>query len=251
MSPSTDVREKREFASEIKFLVPRQIAMQIRAWARGRLVADPNASGASGDEYQITSLYFDTPQFEVFHRCGSFGRSKYRVRRYGNSNVVFLERKLKTHGLLAKRRSIVELNELAGLSQVEPERNWGGRWFHRRLLARSLNSVCQISYLRTARVAMTQNGPIRLTLDDNLRALPTRGLEFQQAEGQLLFTDHIILELKYRYGLPALFKGLVEEFALAPERLSKYRLAMAALGLIPEPMGSVAVDASKPLCLTS
>jgi hypothetical protein len=36
----------------------------------------------------------------VFHRRGSFGRSKYRIRRYGEAQVGFLERKLKTRGLL-------------------------------------------------------------------------------------------------------------------------------------------------------
>ena len=67
MSPSTDLRENREFASEIKFLVSPALADQIRDWARGRLAPDPNAAGGSGDAYLVTSLYFDTGQFDVFH----------------------------------------------------------------------------------------------------------------------------------------------------------------------------------------
>ena len=47
-----------------------------------------------------------------------------------------------------------------------------------------------------------------------------------------VFEDQIILELKFRYGLPALFKYLVEEFALTPTSCSKYRLAAAALGIV-------------------
>src|SRR5688572_3895430 len=122
MSPSTDQRETREFASEIKFLVSPALADQIREWARGRLAPDPNASGESSDAYTITSLYFDTDQFDVFHGQGSYGRSKYRVRRYGEGEVTFLERKLKTRGLLTKRRSIVRLDELAQLTNAGPER---------------------------------------------------------------------------------------------------------------------------------
>jgi len=80
MSPSTDLRENREFASEIKFLVSPALADQIRDWARGRLAPDPNAAGESGDAYPVRSLYLDTERFDVFHRKGSFGRSKYRVR---------------------------------------------------------------------------------------------------------------------------------------------------------------------------
>ncbi len=174
----------------------------------------------------------DTDQFDVFHRKGSFGRSKYRVRRYGEGEFTFLERKLKTSGLLTKRRSIVKLDELERLSDAEPERSWAGYWFHRRLLARSLEARCQISYHRTARVAMSRHGPIRLTLDENLRALPAAGLWFNEKNGARLLENQNILELKFRCEMPVLFKYLVEEFALSPQPVSKYRLAATALGLV-------------------
>ena len=232
MSPSTDLRENREFASEIKFLVSPALADQIRDWARGRLTPDPNAGGESGNAYPITSLYFDTERFDVFHRQGSFGRSKYRVRRYGQNEIAFLERKLKTRGLLSKRRSIVKLDELQHLVRDDPERGWAGYWFHRRLLARSLKARCQISYHRTARVALTQYGPIRLTLDENLRALSADGLWFSDQNGTCLLENQNILELKFRCEMPVLFKYLVEEFALNPQPISKYRLAATALGLV-------------------
>src|SRR2546426_3233965 len=67
MSPATDLRENREFAWEIKFLVDRVLADQIRDWARGRLAPDPNAAGAPGDAYPIRGLYLDTERFDGFH----------------------------------------------------------------------------------------------------------------------------------------------------------------------------------------
>ncbi len=235
MSPATELRENREFASEIKFLVSPSLADQIRDWARGRLAPDPNAAGEAGDAYPVASLYFDTGQFDVFHRKGSFARSKYRVRRYGQSAITFLERKLKTRGLLTKRRSIVKLDELERLANANLERGWAGYWFHRRLLARGLEPLCQISYHRTARIAMTQYGPIRLTLDEHLRALPAAGLWFSEQKGTCLLENQNILELKYRCEMPILFKYLVEEFALNPQPISKYRLGAAALGLVATP----------------
>jgi len=241
MSPSTEVRESREFASEIKFLVNAALADEIRDWARGRLAPDPNAAG---DAYRVTSLYFDTDQFDVFHRKGSFGRSKYRVRRYGQSEIAFLERKLKSRGLLSKRRSTVQLDELERLANADPERSWAGYWFHRRLLARGLEVRCQISYHRTARIAMTQYGPIRLTLDANLRALPATGLWFSEQEGASILEHQSILELKFRCEMPTLFKYLVEEFALNTQPFSKYRLAAAALGVV---AGSSNADGSRSL----
>lgn len=240
MSPSIDNREKREFASEIKFSVTPLIADQIRDWARGRLLPDPNASDSSGDGYQITSLYFDTKRFDVFHRQGSYGRSKYRIRRYGRNEIVFLERKLKTRGMLAKRRSTIKLDEITRLAEADPERGWPGFWFHRRFLARGLVPVCQISYHRTARVALTDYGPIRLTLDQNLCARRVDSLSFREDGDTKISEDSIILELKFRYELPGVFKHLVEEFALNPQRISKYRLAATALGLasVPDSEGS-------------
>jgi hypothetical protein len=233
MSPSTDVRERREFASEIKFIVPSSLAEQLSDWARARLMADPNAGGASGDTYKITSLYFDTESFDVFHRSGSFGRSKMRVRRYGQTELLFLERKLRTRGLLAKRRSIVSLGELDRLTGETRDSNWPGYWFHRRLLARRLKPVCQISYQRLARVAMTPYGPIRLTIDFKLHGTPVEVFEFTGEEGSPLLDGASVLELKFRRELPLLFKNLLQEFALNPQPFSKYRYAVKVLDLAP------------------
>lgn len=253
MSPSTDSRENREFACELKFVVGLPQVESICAWARARLLPDPNGSGDRNDVYRITSLYFDTRNFDVYHRRGSFGRSKYRIRRYGGAAEVFLERKLKTRGLVSKRRSVVPVGDLPRLSNGESEPGWAGHWYRQRLAARRLEPVCQISYRRTARVAMTQHGPIRLTLDDEIRALPAGELAFNDSsDGQLLSERGVIIEMKYRFEMPAVFKQLVEEFSLNPQPLSKYRLAAAALGCVTEPLspGSISVGIRGPLCLT-
>lgn len=254
MSPSTDQRENREFAAEIKFLVTLPQAEQIRAWSRLHLQPDPNASSAAGDGYQITSLYFDTEKFDVFHRKGSFGRSKYRIRRYGPNETAFLERKLKTRGLVSKRRSTVQISELERLAAGEADLRWTGFWYHRRLLARRLRPVCQITYSRTARVSMTPAGPIRLTMDDAVKAVSLDGLGFRNLhEGVTLAENQVIIEMKYRQETPVLFKQLINEFSLTPQAVSKYRLAAAALGLVKtvETPAAGASDATIQLCLTS
>jgi hypothetical protein len=133
MSPSTETRENRAFAAEIKFLVTPKLAEGIRSWAASRLSPDPHAALDDTGSYEITSLYFDTECFDVFHRNGSFGKSKYRIRRYGTEPRVFLERKLKTRGLLTKRRSSVGLGEIEQLARTPWEHGWAGMWFQRRL----------------------------------------------------------------------------------------------------------------------
>ena len=203
-------------------------------WARTRLLPDPNAS-ADGrqDFYSITSLYFDTELFDVFHRNGSFGRSKYRIRRYGPGKTVFLERKLKTRGLVSKRRACVDLEELPRLHGAEAEPGWPGFWYHQRLLARRLRPICQIGYQRTARVAMTPHGPIRLTFDRCIRTIPLELAAFHDPAAAVeLSPDQMIIEFKFRVAMPVLFKELVETFGLTAKRISKYRLAVVALGMV-------------------
>jgi len=236
MSPSTDTREYRESACELKFLVSHATSELVREWARTRLQPDPNSDGTQVDGYRITSLYLDTERFDVFHRRGSFGRSKYRIRRYGSGEVAFLERKLKTKGLLAKRRSLLSLERLGALHNPTAVADPNAFWFHRRLLVRGLQPICQISYRRTARFALTDLGPIRLTLDDDLCALPVRRLAFQDlSNASPILPDQRVLELKFRGEMPALFKNLLQEFALSPSAFSKYRHAARNLGCVPEP----------------
>ncbi|MEO8594138.1 MAG: polyphosphate polymerase domain-containing protein [Candidatus Solibacter sp.] len=227
-------RENRAFAYEIKFLVQADQGRELRAWARERMRPDPNTASGIGDEYRITSLYYDTHNFDVFHKRGSFGRCKYRVRRYDASELVFLERKLRSKRLVTKRRTLVPVGDLERLRESGGESSWAGWWFQRRMLARGMNPACQISYSRTALVADNGPGLVRLTLDDDLRAWRVREPQFHDiAGGRLLARDHMILELKFRLSMPALFKEALERFQIGAQPISKYRLAVTGLGCAP------------------
>ena len=105
--------EQRFGAREIKFLVAPGRAAEIRIWARERMNPDPHAS--RGGTYRVTSLYFDTDKFDVFHGRGSYGRAKYRVRRYDDAPNVFVERKMRTASLVSKRRASIVLDEMPGI----------------------------------------------------------------------------------------------------------------------------------------
>ncbi|MFN7922614.1 MAG: polyphosphate polymerase domain-containing protein [Bryobacteraceae bacterium] len=227
MSPST-ARTAGEFASEIKFLVSPDHAAELCRWAAANLEPDPHA-GPDG-RYRITSLYTDTAAFDVFSRRGSFARGKYRVRRYGNAAEAFVERKLKTSDRVAKIRSQIALDELPWLAN-RPVPGWSGYWFQRRLAARCLSPVCQISYQRTAYAAMTPNGPIRLTVDDDIRALPVSSFQFSRERGLEVLADVRVVEMKFRGDLPSRFKQAAERFLLTPTASSKYRHAVTALGI--------------------
>jgi hypothetical protein len=227
MTPHT--RETRASACEIKFVIDERQAPEIRAWARANMQPDPHGSGPFEDGYTTSTLYFDTRQLDVFNRRDSFGRAKYRVRRYGSLPTVFFERKLRQPGMLIKRRTLDAIEALAHLENFDVDPDWAGHWFHRRLLVRRLRPVCQVTYDRTARVVATAEGLVRLTLDSHLRATTIETPAFAADAGDPFFAGRNILELKYHARVPAVFRRLIEEFALKPETASKYRLGVAAV----------------------
>ncbi len=193
------------------------------------LSPDPYAGGLNADEYLTTTLYFDTADHAVYRRRGSYRRAKHRIRRYGASDFVFLERKLRTAELLSKRRTIVRYDDLPLLTAESPDAGWEGRWFHERLLLRRLGVVCQVAYRRTARVGMTDYGPIRLTIDEDLRGLAVDRPEFNSTGPTTALARLTVVEMKFRAVMPAVFKRIIEEFAMRPEKISKYRLAIEAV----------------------
>ena len=230
-------REHRPFAAEIKFLVAPDEGDAIREWVRLRLTPDPYGSGEGGDRYSTSTLYCETAAQDVFHRRGSYGRSKFRIRRYATSDMVFLERKLRTKDMLSKRRSLVPIDDLALLGPDAPPwpNKWHGAWFGNRLATRRLGPICQVTYDRVARLAATPYGIARLTIDSNVRAWPTDVFEFQSGEPQAVLPGRVILEMKFRMEMPAVFKALVEQFRLNPAPVSKYRSSIVALGLATTP----------------
>lgn len=224
-------RETRQTAREVKFLVPIAIADRILAWSRARLSPDLHGTGPFGDEYRTNSVYLDTGALDVYYRRGSFARSKYRIRRYDSAPLAFLERKLRTRNVLTKRRTPVTLDSLARLAREVDAEAWPGRWFEERIRARHLRPTCQISYDRAARLVTTLDGPARLTVDHNVVARPARAGDFvpEDARGTAVLSGDAIVELKFLGQPPAMFRELVESFALEPATISKYRLSIEAL----------------------
>src|SRR5262245_3399496 len=100
-------------AYELKFLLSEEQARAVANHIAVRLEPDPHGDAALGGAYRTTSVYTDTPDFDVFHRTGVSAASKLRVRRYGTAGSVFLERKDKDGDRVRKCRSAVAHPELA------------------------------------------------------------------------------------------------------------------------------------------
>jgi len=217
---------------ELKFLISEPLAERVELWARQHLAFDPHADAALGNAYRIHSLYLDTPALDVYQRTPSYGRRKFRLRRYGTERGLFLERKTRSGERVRKRRTLIPDTELARLQAPETDPAWCGYWFHRRMLGRRLQPICQITYDRVAHVGGNAGEPMRLTLDRRIHCAPMRDwLVAEPRTGLLLLPGQVVLELKYRTALPALFKRLVQEFGLNPRPASKYRTCVESWAL--------------------
>jgi hypothetical protein len=217
---------------ETKFLIPLEKANAILEWARLEMDADSHGNGEHHDEYLVQSIYLDTPDWHVFRKIGSYGRAKYRIRRYSDENWLFLERKLKRGGIVRKRRTTIALDELPVF-----QNHVNGIWYDRRLTLRQLKPACYIQYHRVARQKITGDGLLRLTMDRALHFNTEVAPWFWPGQGGTQFlNDRAILELKYpqSLALPALAKRIVTEFNLNPGPASKYRMALRASHLAPQ-----------------
>ena len=218
---------------EIKFLLGEATAELVKDWARVHMARDPVAACDEQELYPVHSVYLDTPSLGVFGRAGALRTRKYRLRRYGNEDTIWLERKAKVRGRVKKRRTAISEAELACVYETTPPAHWSGHWFRRRVQLRQLQPVCSVTYERFARVGLTPEGPIRMTLDRAIGGCGLRDIEangWEVPRGSLAGLQRLsglcILELKYPTSLPALFKGIMSDFALEPLKVSKFRTCM-------------------------
>jgi hypothetical protein len=223
-------------AFEMKFLVTSAQAEQIQRWAREHLGLDPYANAARNDSYETTTLYFDTPHYDVFKRSPGFRRHKFRMRRYNGASTLFAECKTRRGDEVAKQRCTLPLEELARFQDTSPTNDWSGADYHRALWERSLQPSCRMTYDRSAYLGRDRSGAIRLTLDRHIRGtLCNHWQTTPLSDGVTILSDEVICELKFRECMPMLFKQLVANFRLESSSVSKYRRMLTALGLnLPE-----------------
>jgi hypothetical protein len=230
LSPALTPR--RADAFELKFLVDRKIAAQIESWARERMMIDPHGHQHRNGAYTTTTLYCDTAGLDVFLKSPCYRRRKFRLRRYGDCDEAFLERKTKAQQKVRKRRTSIPIAELPFLEGAVSTDDWEGHWFHRRILLKGLAPSCALSYDRIAFGKPAEEGTMRLTLDRHIFSQRTSAWEFPRpGKGLAVLRNQAILELKYQTVLPTLFKELLELFGLQPSAHSKYRSAMQAWGI--------------------
>jgi hypothetical protein len=235
-------------AFEWKFLVSPETAAALRERFRHDFQADSHADPALGGAYLVRSVYLDTPDYRVLRAAGRHAFGKFRVRAYGDSTIVFLERKTKSGRAVRKRRDQLDASAWReALAQCLPDQGTATalsplddallvnrratHWFLRQSLRYDLRPVCQVRYHREAYYASNSAGRLRLTFDRGLAAARIAGWSFAVVgEERELPLDLEVCEFKFAGDLPPIFKRAIQDFRLSPGSHSKYRRAMRRLG---------------------
>lgn len=224
------VRATETPAYEVKFLLNEELAQRVVQCLLDSMQPDPHGDPRTGGGYLVSSVYFDTKQHDVFHKNDGYRRKKYRIRRYGEGQTIFLERKSKKKSV-KKKRVAVPLESLPEILQRNDD--WEGRWFTEQIERKLLVPNCVVTYERQALIGLAAEGPIRVTFDRHARGmktdqpLPTPLLSRQ--EGIPLLGEEVITEFKFLGSMPVLFKTVIEELQLSVQGASKYRRCAGSL----------------------
>lgn len=218
---------------EVKCVAPIAAFDDIAAWLSDRLSVDPHGDKDRGGDYTIHTTCLDTPALDIFHGDGDDACTKHRLRRYGEEPWVHLERKVKSEGWVTKDRTRVPIESIGGLWTNGGAIPTDARWFRDGVIAGNLVPVRHMTYVRRAWFTIDPT-PFRITVDRRLEAASADGGAPGPRPGTAFLADSAIIEVKFRNALPLLFKELLENRALAPVRISKYRRAMRALTASPD-----------------
>lgn len=215
-------------AYEVKFALDEATAREVESRLASVLALDPHSDPALGGAYAVTSLYTDTPGYDVYFREGRFAAKKYRVRRYGDNDRVYVERKTVRERRVRKRRTEVGIGELP---RVMAQQSGESEWFARQVEGRELGPVCRVRYLRRAMYGMCPagGGPMRVTFDRSVRGVLVDGWTFDAASEERVLLDGVVVcEFKFAGAMPAAMKKIVADLKLSPSGMSKYRACVRA-----------------------
>lgn len=224
---------------ELKYLVRGSSFAPLIKTLAYHLAPDPMADADGG--YLVSSLYYDTPSFAIYHsrrfRPEVEDGVKLRVRVYGDQidgeSPAMVELKGKDNGATVKERLSLPLADAyrltGGLNPVAWEDEEDAAlaaeiaYFSRKI---QLRPAIAIQYKRWAFVGKGRENGLRVTIDQNLGCrAPHLRLDRPGAYRRFLPRDWSVLELKISGEIPDWIDEVLSRYA-QPRRVSKYVAAM-------------------------
>ncbi len=213
--------------TELKVILGPEDADKVRGFADGHLDRDGHA-GPDG-VYVIHTLYLDTARLDIYNRAGDSGGTKFRIRRYGAENIVWLECKRRRRTSVTKRRTPWPLRDLGDFLQGYSQCDGWAKTFQDLVRSRRYGPRLLVSYPRRAWTA----GPrARVTLDWNIEArIPSADDPFRSDRPPFAVGREIVVELKYDQDRPPVFDELLAFLGRECGSFSKYGRGVEAAGL--------------------
>lgn len=228
---------------EYKYYVPVFHLATLRSMLLPFVQPDRYAALQPEHHYTVRSIYFDTPDLEMYHtkREHIAHRMKVRLRGYnlgGDTAPVFFEIKRKYEGPILKNRatmpfeSVKNIFQGASVDTYLPETNKADnvRRFFYQLYTRRLRPVVTCIYEREAFISkvIDLDNNLRISLDKNLRSVPFPAVSelFTERDLRYPLEQLFILEIKFNTYCPAWLKPILSMLELQKAPASKYVLCM-------------------------
>jgi hypothetical protein len=231
---------------ELKYQIPPEIARPLREFVACYLEPDDYSVGRPDLSYSIHNLYLDSDNLHTHHATvnGDKNRFKLRLRYYDDrpGSPIFFEIKQRENDCILKKRCAVRREVAAGLlagQLPEPAHLISREPRHLAALQRFVELQQNLRagprlhnhYLREAWVSPHDNS-VRVTFDRNIRIEPCFNVRLttDMPRPTQIYTDKIVLELKFTGRYPNWFRELVERFGLMRGTASKYCGGVGVLG---------------------
>ena len=234
---------------EYKYYVPVFHLATLRSMLHPFVQSDRHAALQPDNHYTVRSIYFDTPDLDMYHtkREHLAHRMKVRLRGYNEGSEtapVFFEIKRKYEGPILKNRAITPFESVKSIFQGTPVESYlpetnkadNVRRFFYQVYTRRLRPVVTCIYEREAYISnvVDPDNDLRISLDKNLRSVPfpTVSELFTERDLRYPLNDLFILEIKFNNYCPAWLKPIVSMLQLQKAPASKYVLSIDSQPMI-------------------
>ena len=230
---------------EAKYLISEMQAEGIREYIEPYVEPDPYAK--EGALYPVTSLYLDSPDFQLYwiSELGLKNRFKLRVRWYDEEcrEPVFLEIKRRLDAVIKKQRVCVNKDSLTGIlekniySESALADLGNSHLENFRDFRDCVNSLaCQpkifVQYKREAYMDRFDS-EMRITLDHGIRCLPySPGMDLDRLNQEIwypVFQIPYIMEIKFTNTYPFWVNQMIRHFMLLRDSVAKYLVCIKVL----------------------
>ncbi|TAK96661.1 MAG: polyphosphate polymerase domain-containing protein [Verrucomicrobia bacterium] len=231
---------------ELKYLVPGEFTQPMRDFVGSYLELDDYSVGKPNNSYEVHSVYLDSDRLDIHHATfnGDKNRFKLRLRYYDAdpASPVFCEIKQRVDNCILKRRCAVaraDVPQLLAGQLPEPDELLSPELRHLVSLQRFLELMLQLDarprlhnyYRREAWVSPHDNS-IRITFDRHISVEPYFRPDAPptMTRPTRIYTEFIVLELKFTGRFPNWFHAFVERFNLMRTASMKYSGGVEMLG---------------------